>query len=160
MTSIHDDEGEWLLSSYGLNLALGFKGTPEFIQRCFSWATNTGVIHKGQSLNWYYEAVTGKIAYVCPKDVAAIERGLALQFRAEIIMNREIAPLKEGWTENDEWELEYDEPAIERLAGQRARQFMEERVVRDNFVLGWPQDVGTVYSVVGLRDRSQDRETA
>lgn len=142
------DVGEWLISSYGENLALGFKGSPSFIRRCYNWAVNTCVIHRGQSLHWYHEAVTGKLAYICPRDVAAIERGLAVQFRAEIIQNREVPLLKDGW--NDETEepvIEYDEPAIDQLAGGRARAFMAERIVRDNFVLGRPSDVAPIYSL-------------
>lgn len=136
----------FLLSSYGENLALGFKGTPDFIERCHNWAVNTGVIGLGQSLHWYYERVTGKLAYVCPKNHAAIERGLALQFRAEIIQAKEIPPLKEGWTEDDEFELELDEKRVDALANQRAKTFMAENVIKDSFVLGRSQSVGDVYS--------------
>ena len=156
MITLNEDQGDWLISSYGANLALGFKGTPDFIERCFNWAVNTGVVHKGQQLNWFYEAVTGKLAYVCPKSVAAIERGLALQFRAEIVQSREIPPLKEGWTEDDEWELELDETKIEDLARARARAFMAERLIRDNFVIARPQSVGTVYSLGSLWRPSEE----
>ncbi len=142
------DAGEWLISSYGENLALGFKGSPSFIRRCYNWAVNTSVIRRGQSLHWMYEAVTGKLAYICPQDAATIERGLAAQFRVEIIQNREIAPLKDEWNEEaDERVLELDEAAIDRLALQRAQAFMRDRIVRDNFVLSRTSDVAPIYGL-------------
>lgn len=145
--SLRDDVGDWLISSYGENLALGFKGSTDFIRRCYNWAANTGVIHKGQKLNWFHEAVTGRLAYVCPKSVEQILAGLTLQFQAEIIQSREVLPLKEGWTEDDEWVLELDEIKVEDLARARARAFMEERVVRDSFVLDRLTRIGDTYSV-------------
>lgn len=156
MTTLNQDAGDWLISSYGANLALGFKGTPDFIERCFNWAVNTGVVHKGQRLCWFHEAVTGKLAYVCPKSIAAIERGLALQFRAEIVLSREIPPLKEEWTEDDEFVLELDEERLDELAGQRAKVFMAERLIRDSFVLGRPQGVGEVYGLGSLWRPSEE----
>ncbi len=142
------DVGEWLISSYGENLALGFKGSPSFIRRCHNWAVNTCVINRGQSLHWYHEAVTGKLAYVCPRDMAAIENGLAAQFRIEIILAQEVPLLKNGWDDETEWPVvEYDEAAIERLARQRAQTFMRDRIVRDNFVLSRCSDIATVYGV-------------
>jgi hypothetical protein len=156
MIKLIEDQGDWLISSYGANIALGFKGDPGFIERCYNWAVNTGVVHKGQRLCWFHEAVTGKLAYVCPKSVAAIERGLALQFRAEIIQSREIPPLKEGWTEDDELILELDEARIDELAGRRAKAFMAERLIRDSFVLGRPQGVGDVYSLGSLWRPSEE----
>ncbi len=147
-TGLASDVGEWLISSYGENLALGFKGSPSFIRRCYNWAVNTCVINRGQSLHWYHEAVTGKLAYVCPRDIAAIEQGLAAQFRVEIIQSREVPLLKDGW--NDETEspvIEFDEARISVLASARARAFMADRIVRDNFVLSRCSEVAAVYGL-------------
>ncbi len=142
------DVGEWLISSYGENLALGFKGSPSFIRRCYNWAVNTCVIGRGQSLHWYYEAVTGKLAYVCPRDMAAIEAGLAAQFRAEIIQNREVPLLKDSWDDETESPVvEFDEARIDAMASQRAKAFMTDRIVRDNFVLSRASDVAPIYGL-------------
>lgn len=151
----------WLISSYGENLALGFKGDPDFIERCYNWATNTGVIGKGARLNWYYERITGRLAYVCPKNVDVILAGLKLQFRAEIIMAHEVSPLHDR-TQDDDWEGEgemrigYDEDKIDSLAAQRADAFMRDHVIRDSFVLDKLTQTAPIYSLGTLLSDSDE----
>lgn len=145
-----------LLSSYGNNLALGFKGEPDFIERCYNWTVNTGVIGKGARLTWYYERFTGRLAYVCPKSKEAIIKGLILQFAAEIIQSREIPPLKDIYKEDIGPILELDEIAIEKLASSRAELFMLEHVVQDDFVLNRPASLGEVYSMGPVRRKTEE----
>ncbi len=145
----------WLISSYGEHLALGFRGSPDFIQRCFSWAVNTQVIGLGAQLNWFYGR-DGRLAYICPKSVDVILTGLRLQFRAEIIAAREV-PLLEDHTGDDEWEgdaetrLVYDEERIAALASQRADAFMLEHTMRDSFVLDKLTSIAPTYELGYLR---------
>ena len=148
----------WMLSSYGSNLALGFKGTPDFIARCFNWAVNTGVVGPGGQLIWYYEAETGRLAYICPKSLRAIKRGLYLQFQAEIILGKEV-PVKKDRSKDEEWHenpegdlLEFHDWQIARLAGKRVKMFMKNHIVKDSFFLRFPESVGNVF---GLASRGR-----
>lgn len=132
-----------MLASYGSNLALGFKGDPSFIERCFNWASNTGVLRPGAQLYWYY-GEGGRLAYVCPKSLKAIKLGLFRQFQAEIILNKEV-PLKADHSRDDEWMeanegkdlpiVEHEDYKIARLAAQRAGQFLKDHMIHDSFFL-------------------------
>lgn len=158
----------WLISSWGENLALGFKGSPPYIQRCFNWAVNTGVVSKGARLNWFHEAVTGKLAYVCPKSRRAIRRGVLLQLWAESRMAAaaEVRATKVSSTlatfvsetEDDGWEVRLHHWPLARAAVRQARAFMEDHIVRDSFVLDRAGGLGNVYSVgsLGLRGGSEE----
>ncbi len=147
-----ENHNPFLLSVYGANYALGFKGDSSFINRCYNWATNTGVVHKGARLLWYYEKDTGRLAYVCPKSVSKIIEGLKLQFRAEIIASREIPPLRDELVESEDeavepvYHLEFDETGIEKLSAQRADEFMSAHVMKDNFVLDRPVSIAPIYA--------------
>lgn len=154
------NNGPFMLSTYGAHYALGFKGTPDFIHRCFNWAVNTGVVGKGGQLMWYYEAETGRLAYVCPKSLKAIKNGLYLQFQAEIIMNREIAPLEDR-SRDDEWiekhhveesfdgtpTSKYDDWKIARLAARRVKEFMKDHIIKDSYFLHRPESLGNIYGL-------------
>lgn len=157
MTLIQDvtANSPFMLSTYGNNLALGFKGESSFIYRCFNWAVNTGVIGLGAQLNWYYERETGRLAYVCPKNQAAILAGLMLQFRAEIIGAKEIAPIEDLYDDDNGPILVLDEEKIDALASQRASKFMIDHVIRDSFMLNRPASMGNVYSVSESRNSEE-----
>lgn len=141
-----------MLAHYGSNLALGFKGEPDFIRRCFNWAMNTGVIRSAGQLSWYYEQDTGRLAYVCPKSMKAIKMGLFLQFQAEIILNKEI-PLKNDRSKEENWEdsdlplIEHQDQKIARLAAKRVKEFMKDHVIFDSFFLKRIESVAMPYGL-------------
>lgn len=145
VTSIMDETGEFLISYYGAQMALGFKGPLDFIRRCHNWVENTCVIGKGASLHWFY-GEDGNMAYVCPQSKEDIRRGLILQFRAEIITNKEIPLLKSEYDEEIGLTIEYDEEKIEALAAQRADYFMENRIKHDYFLANDPKNIGHIYN--------------
>ena len=64
------DNSPLLLSAYGLHLALGFKGSPDFIRRCYNWAINHGIA-KGD-LHWPFDK-TGRLAYILVENREVIE---------------------------------------------------------------------------------------
>lgn len=163
MLTLTDDvaaNGPFMLAHYGAYYALGFKGEPDFIQRCFNWAVNTGVIGPGGQIQWFYEAETGRLAYVCPKSLHAIKRGLFLQFQAEIIQAKEVA-LKADHSRDDEWIdvhhagnkfdgtplIDYNDYQIARLAGKRVKEFLRDHVVKDAFFLRKSESVGPIYGM-------------
>lgn len=139
------ETGKFYLSRWGPTLAFGFRGEPDFIRRISNWANNTGV-SKGET-RWVY-GMSNQFGYVITKDRATILRGLAVQFRAEIIASKEIPPLVDRWDDETESPvLEYDENRIDALAAARAAQFMEERVVKDSFLQSASTGLAPVYSL-------------
>lgn len=143
--SIADEKGDFLLSYYGAQMALGFKGDLAFIRRCYNWAENSGVIGKGASLHWFYDE-DGKMAYVCPPTKDHIRNGLIAQFRAEIIHNSDVIPIKKEWDDENGLTLEYDESQVESLAVQRADDFIANRIKPDSFMAYNPRNIGHIYN--------------
>ncbi len=140
-----EETGEFLLSRYGSIWALGFKGDYGFVQRSHAWAINTGIARG--NLRWMY-GLNGKIAYVAVKEEERILKGLAAQFYAEIIRDKEIAPLDIKMDlETEMTEVVYDEIAIESLAYERAVQFYETRVVCVPFMESQVRGLAPVYSM-------------
>jgi hypothetical protein len=147
--TLQNESGKFLLSFYGNILALGFKGEKDFIRRCHNWAHNYSITSGG--LHWFYEQ-GGALAYVLVKSRDDILRGLAQQFRADIIISREILPLKEELNyefdpENEESALKYNEKKIEKLAWERAENFFKERVELENFLSRIPTSIAPAYEV-------------
>lgn len=143
----------FIIAYWGNGLALGFKADPkrpliaqEAIQRCFNWACNTGVT-RGRLHHVYDKSAIG---YVLTTH-ADLFKGLIAQFRAEIIMGREVPPLvdKED-EETGGWDIQYDEPLVERMATERANRFMEEQVSYDNFLSNLTTSLAPVYGVGNL----------
>jgi hypothetical protein len=139
ITSLSAEVGvAFVIAYWGAGLALGFKADPrrplaaqEAIQRCFNWAVNTGVTKGG--LSYVYDE--SAIGYVCTTH-EDIMKGLIAQFRAEIIMAREVPPLVDEWPEDSEDGpvIEYDEPLIESMATARAQAFLRDRVTYEPFL--------------------------
>lgn len=143
--SIADETGDFLISYYGAQMALGFKGPLDFIRRCHNWAENTCVIGKGASLHWFY-GEDGNMAYICPQTREDIHRGLVSQFRAEIIRDKEVPLLKNEYDEDSGWDIEFDEAEIEKLAIQRADDFINNRIKQDYFLVNDPKNIGYIYN--------------
>lgn len=143
--TLSQEQGRFYISRWGPTLAFGFRGEPEFVNRMSNWASNTGISKGGT--RWVY-GMRNQFGYVIVKDRATILRGLAAQFRAEIIMSREVPPLVDRWDDETESSvLEYDENRIDSLAAARAAQFMEERVVKDSFLQSTNTGLAPVYSL-------------
>lgn len=143
--TLAQEQGRFYISRWGPTLAFGFRGEPEFVTRMSNWANNTGV-SKGPT-RWVH-GMRNEFGYVIVKNRETILRGLAAQFRAEIIASREIPPLVDRW--DDETEsimLEYDESRIDALAAARAEAFMTERVVKDSFLQNDNTGLAPVYSL-------------
>lgn len=140
-----EETGEFLLSYYGAQMALGFKGDLAFINRCFSWAENTGVIGRGAGVHWFY-GVDGKLGYVCPPDKATIRKGLIAQFRTEIIQSNRVAKIRDIWSEEEGLDIEYNEEAVNQLAEQKADEFMAIRIKHDCFLATDPKNIAPIYA--------------
>ena len=140
-----EETGKFYISRWGSTLAFGFRGEPDFVNRMSNWANNTGV-SKGRTL-WVF-GMRGQFGYVTVKDRATILRGLATQFRAEIITSKEIPPLIDRWDDETESPvLEYDEMKIDALAAARAEQFMETKVMKDHFLQSNSTGLAPIYSL-------------
>lgn len=139
------ETGKFFTSRWGPTLAFGFRGEPDFIRRVSNWINNTG-LSKGTP-RWVF-GMEKRFGYVIVKDKAAISSALAAQFRAEIIMAKEVPPLVDRWDDETESPvIEYDESRIDALAAARAAQFMEERVVKDSFLQSSNTGLAPVYSL-------------
>lgn len=146
--------GSLYICSSGNTLALAFHGPRPFILRWYNWASNTGVIGPHAQLNWYLgkpvegDNETVSLAYVCPPTEAHILHGLALQFRWEIIRDREVEPLEDRWDDETEAPvLVLNDALIDRLAADRARAFLTNHVRVNSLILARPRDVGHVYDM-------------
>ncbi len=143
--TLAQEQGRFYISRWGPTLAFGFRGEPEFVTRMSNWANNTGV-SKGPT-RWVH-GMRNEFGYVIVKNRETILRGLAAQFRAEIIASREIPPLVDRWDDETESPvLEYDENRIDSLAAARAEQFMTERVTKDHFLQNDNAGLAPVYSL-------------
>lgn len=150
--SLIDDmaNGSLHMCSQGNGIALAFHGSPDFIQRWFNWAVNTAVIGRHAQLNWYFERQTGRLAYVCPRSRDDVLRGLALQFRWEIIRDREIPLLTDTLdAETQEPLTEFAEERIESLARAKAEAFMATHIRVNSLILQRPSNLAPIYSRSG-----------
>lgn len=131
--------GPFLLTNHGGGLALGFRGTTEYITRCFNWALNTGVINRNAHLCWAAETGVGRVGYVCPRSKEALHEGIRLQIRAEIVAAKEV-PYLEDHTREDDWEGDPDnlivqnDAIIDQLAEERSKTFIKDQIVTTPFL--------------------------
>lgn len=135
-SSLIDDvreNGAIYLTFTGCKFALGFKGDPSFLQRCFNLCMNRGIVGPIARLRLPF-GPCGRFAYVVTQSKKRIARGLAEQFRSEIIMAREVEPLSESVGEDGEYDVQWNEPVIAAMAEERARAFMEDHVENDDFI--------------------------
>lgn len=138
--------GELSICSYSHSIALVIKGDTDFIERFYTFALNTCVIGATAPLNWYLQGHEGSVAYVCPITRRHILRGLAYQFRAEIMRTREIPPVSEHQDdETGTCEMVWDDRAVNRLAVAKARAFLREHVKRGGGLLSREKVPGAVY---------------
>jgi len=141
--------GQFLLTHWGDSLALGFRGEPDFIRRCYNWAINRDVA-KGE-LHWPFDK-DGRLAYVLVENHAAIERGLAEQFRDEIILTHEVPWEREARWDNEAdiyFEGEVNQTKVDQLAAKRAADFMATHVTSEPFLLKLPTSLAPVYETAG-----------
>lgn len=148
--SLNDEAGiQFITGWWGNGIAFGFKGDLDGINRCYNWASNMGVTHG--RLHWLYDRES--IGYILTTNEALL-KGLTMQFRGEIIMGKEIAPIKDYIDEvTDEVVLEYNETMIDALARERAEIFVHEKIINDNFMSNSVNSLGPIYSM-GNFDRS------
>jgi hypothetical protein len=142
--SLNDEsEVKFLITWWGNGIALGFKGELKAIERCYNWASNTGVTRG--ILHWIYDIAS--IGYVLTNQ-NDLMKGLIAQFRAEIIMSKEI-PLLEDRIEEETQEIiiEYNEPLIHKMAVEKANEFMKSKIVVENFMNNSSTPEGPVYSI-------------
>lgn len=160
--SLIDDlsNGFLYICAYGTRgSALGFRGDESFIERWFNWAKNRGVISDlGKLIRPYPgQSIAYIIAYDDANDtemsngVNKIIAGLTAQFRSEIIMNGEIKPLCECFSEEEGWSAEFDEETIGKLARERAQDFYQNHISREDFLKRYDEAVAPIYEVTGNR---------
>jgi hypothetical protein len=131
--------GQFLLSFYGRNLALGFRGPKDFVERGGNMAYNSGMTNG--RLHWLHNT----LGYILT-DEERLMKGLKRHFYGEIIMNGEVPHLK--CEVNDEGvEIEYDEPYLNKLAEERARAFREDHIESLNFMMYHAASLAPIYAL-------------
>lgn len=114
---------QYLLMDFGDRLALGFRGTADFIRRSFTFAKNTrvtmGELHR----------LSDDLSYVLIDSQERLLRGLKWQSYVELLSRA--TPLKEVDVEEGTM-AEYDEESLEAQADQAARAFLAA-IPRENF---------------------------
>ena len=150
-----EEEGTFHLSYFGSQMALGFKGTPKFIERGYNWSLNTGVTN-GQ-IHYLYN----RFSYVIVKNFKSKQKGeekkilktckevileaLQSQFSAEIKLSGEIMPIKSGFDKDDNFELEHNEKAVQKLAFEKSKDFFNNEIVHENFMAKRDKSVADSY---------------
>jgi hypothetical protein len=144
---IHDvtHNGRMAISFYGRKFCISFRGERDFIDRCFALCVNRGISGIGARLRFPF-GVSAKFAYAVTRSKDHLLNGLAEQFRSEIIMNREVAPLSETWNEDCGYDVQFDEKTIGALAMSRAIGFMDNHIEHDDFMSKIPKS-GPVYGL-------------
>ena len=148
-----EDSIKFVTAWWGNNIALGFKGNTNnvdeslrAINRCYNWATNTGVT-PGR-LQWLYDKAS--IGYILTTHDKMV-RGLFVQFRAEVIMNRLVNPIKDYIDpETESAVIEYDESAIDILANAMTERFMNEKITPENFLTANVSSTAPIYSMASI----------
>lgn len=138
---LDESQVQYLQCWWGNGLALGFKGDPAAIERCYNWAVNTGVT-RGRLL-WLYDRESIGYVYTNHDDLM---KGLLAQFRADVIMGREVPLLRdEENEETGEVTIEYDEGAIDALVQARVTLFIAERLINENFMSSMSDSLAPIY---------------
>ncbi len=152
----------WLITHWGTQLAIGFRGDAAYHQRCFNWAHNHGVTLG--SLHYPYDR-SAPLAYIVVREkrnaddevevpsLTYLIAGLRAQFRTEIIMAKEIAPLAVRTILPDEPEVDdavtveedLDDERIEALAAERATQFLKTHFLATSFLRHEPHSYAPVF---------------
>lgn len=161
MPTLLDDattNGQFLLTYWGNDLALGFRGEPDFIRRCHNWAVNHDLA-KGE-LHWPFDK-TGRLAYVLVEGRDAIARALAAQFYGEIVTSHEVPWVNDcTWNPEDDTftEGEVDETAVAKLAASRAEAFLSEHVKTEPFLMKLPTSMAPTYEMTSTSRESSPEE--
>lgn len=111
-----------LLSRYGNTFALGFKGDVEFIERSYNFAynfcaTNGSLIELAQDMSYIIT------------DPERIMKALKLYYYNVVIMNKEV-----DIKFDEDGQIEIDEVAAEKLSTERAQNFFESKIRKENFM--------------------------
>lgn len=136
------DTNQFLLTFYGNKLALGFRGTPSFIERSFNLAYNCDITNG--RLHWLSRNTQGgtSLAHIVigPKrdtkgNVTTPEerlvRGLATHFYQELIGTRDVVAVN---ADVEDEEPRYDEVELERRSRKMAEDFRATRIVSECFM--------------------------
>lgn len=149
------DANQFLLTFYGSKLALGFRGAPSFIERCFNLAYNTGMTNG--RLHWLSQGINQRraLGYVVigskrekggevlsPEE--RLVRGLQNQFYQELRANGDITPLKPYDCETGEGP-DYDEAELEARSKRLAEEFRATRIVAECFLEPPERSMAQVY---------------
>jgi len=126
---LEEETGEFLISSYGKGIALGFKGDYDFIRRCQNLVRNFG-LSKRTKLS---SLGLGSIYYVCTT-AENLTKALTDYYRAQVIINNLVEPFTYEHVEDIKLPIR-DECAVESKAAELVQSFMD-KVSRINFMYG------------------------
>jgi hypothetical protein len=134
--------GSLFICTYSSGDALVFQGSPEFINRWYTWAYNTEVTPRTAQLHWW----GNRCAYICA-DRAAILRGLTLQFEAEIVRDREIPVIVTRDPETEEVDVVWDAGRVSELAAARAAAFLRDHIAVNHVIMERPRNIAPIYGL-------------
>lgn len=124
-----DENGEFLLSFYGSEYALGFRGERDFIERGYNFAYNFSAT--SGKLHWFHDGM----AYVLTSQ-EKLFNALKTCFYNEIIKFKEVPTLSEEKDEENGGKLfVWNEELLEQRAAEMANKFLETKVKKEDFML-------------------------
>lgn len=127
--------GKMTISTGGRGYYLAFHGPAEVIRALHNWSVNTGVISPSQRLHWYSRGLEGNVAYVCPRDIKAVKRGLCLQLSWEMVRDREVPVEVIRDDDGDFVCVRWDERRVNWLAMRRAIALFRDHVRTSGIIL-------------------------
>lgn len=120
---LENETGQLILSRYGAVMALGFSGDEAFIERCYNFAYNFCATNGDLmpfNVNFKYVLTTEE----------KLLKALKLYFCGQFLTNGKIKS-----TLDEDFELKFDQKALEEEAEKAAKLFYDRNIVRDNFML-------------------------
>lgn len=144
-----DDHHQILHTFYGSKIALGFRGTGAFIERCFNLVYNCDITNGrlyalGRNLG--YVVVGPKRQEKGPplSPEQRLLKGLCAHFYQELIGTGDVKPLNPEWIDSGD-EPRWDEEELERRALRMAKDFRMNHLVSEAFLEPPNRSLAAVY---------------
>lgn len=150
------DNNQFLLSYYGNQFALGFKGSKQFIEKSYNLCSNHS-ISTGRLI--YFQSDFSYILTTKKK----IINGLKNYFINELKVNKILPLIKDEIVEDEDKDsidyiIEYNEEAISKIAQEKTENFILKYIKEDNFMVPINKEISNLFYETSLFKKPSGRE--